>query len=238
MDAGGPKLLLFAHHKCVSYHRHCPLICAAPSRRLVLFTSVLRLAPAASSAMIMSSTRRAAAFADMLAAQRRDDICSCYVHVPNVLRNRLMYNLRRRDVMTKLADALEGGHSGWRGVPYLRIDGDTDSLERFEVLPSHAVWSLRVTHHLGFRHAPHKLTSAPSRPLLGSLPHVGRCRVREAAVIADRAAVRSGPTYQGCAAVSHCCGDGSRLQCRQPCRVRRAAAGGAKQAPNSILDGA
>ena len=36
--------------------------------------------------------------------------------------------------MTKLADALEGGHSGWRGVPYLRIDGDTDSCERLEVL--------------------------------------------------------------------------------------------------------
>ncbi len=36
--------------------------------------------------------------------------------------------------MTKLADALEGGHSGWRGVPYLRIDGDTDSSERLEVL--------------------------------------------------------------------------------------------------------
>ena len=36
--------------------------------------------------------------------------------------------------MTKLADALEGGHSTWRGVPYLRIDGDTDSCERLEVL--------------------------------------------------------------------------------------------------------
>ena len=38
--------------------------------------------------------------------------------------------------MTKLADALEGGHSGWRGVPYLRIDGDTDSCERLEVMPA------------------------------------------------------------------------------------------------------
>ena len=36
--------------------------------------------------------------------------------------------------MAKLADALEGSHSGWRGVPYVRIDGDTDSRERLEVL--------------------------------------------------------------------------------------------------------
>ncbi len=36
--------------------------------------------------------------------------------------------------MTKLADALEGGHSSWRGVPYVRIDGDTDSSERLEVM--------------------------------------------------------------------------------------------------------
>jgi hypothetical protein len=49
----------------------------------------------------------------------------------NELQHILMFH---RDVMAKLADALEGGHSGWRGVPYVRIDGDTDSRERLEVL--------------------------------------------------------------------------------------------------------
>lgn len=34
--------------------------------------------------------------------------------------------------MSKLANALEGGPSkeGWGGVPYVRIDGDTDSRDR------------------------------------------------------------------------------------------------------------
>ena len=48
--------------------------------------------------------------------------------------------------MTKLADALEGGHSGWRGVPYVRIDGDTDSRERLEVLQRNpAIFRCKVT---------------------------------------------------------------------------------------------
>ena len=40
--------------------------------------------------------------------------------------------LARRDVMSKLANALEGNQAkdGWAGVPYVRIDGETDSRDR------------------------------------------------------------------------------------------------------------
>lgn len=40
-----------------------------------------------------------------------------------------------RDVMNKLASALEGGTGSWQGVPYLRIDGATDSRDRLQVSP-------------------------------------------------------------------------------------------------------
>ena len=47
-----------------------------------------------------------------------------------------MVSLRRvlgREVMNKLADALEGGSGSWQGVSYLRIDGVTDSRDRLQV---------------------------------------------------------------------------------------------------------
>ena len=38
--------------------------------------------------------------------------------------------LLRRDVMNRLACALEGQEQGWPGAKYVRIDGATDAIDR------------------------------------------------------------------------------------------------------------
>ncbi len=52
----------------------------------------------------------------------------CRLHLALQIQHHCMY----RDVMSKLANALEGspGKEGWGGVPYVRIDGETDSRDR------------------------------------------------------------------------------------------------------------